>query len=102
SLPLPAKGSARVTSTKCTTRVPTLLGPVGAGAAKACFAATAAGTTGPKTATPSPDSGTTCGLSALLSARVSVPVKVPTAPGVNTTLTVQAIPAPPLVPQSFV
>jgi hypothetical protein len=52
---------------------------------------------------PVPDRLTVCGLSALLSLMVRVPVISPeTPPGLKETVTVQDTPAPTLAPQSFV
>ena len=50
---------------------------------------------------PVPDMFTVCGLSALLSFMVRVPVKVPAPPGLNVVVIVHDIPAPTLGPQSF-
>jgi len=52
-------------------------------------------------AVPVPDKFTICGLSALLSLMVRVPVKFPVPPGLKVAVIVQDIPAPMLDPQSF-
>jgi len=47
---------------------------------------------------PVPDNGTVCGLLEALSAKVSVPVSLPKAAGVNVTLTLHVLPMPSVTP----
>ena len=52
-------------------------------------------------APPTPESATVCGLFPALSDRVKVPVRVPSAVGVNATMILQFFPAASVLPQGF-